>query len=45
MDKYADLFSDHLKIARDLFIKEQGREPTLDELLERLALLNLYFFD
>jgi len=45
MYKYLDIFEDHMKIAKELFIKENGREPTLVELIERLNALNYYFFD
>jgi hypothetical protein len=43
--KYTDIFEDHMRIAKETFIKENGREPTLDELLRALHLLNYYYFD
>jgi hypothetical protein len=42
---YSKIFEDHWQIARESFIKENGREPTIDELILRLAQLNYYYFD
>lgn len=43
--KYTDIFEDHMRIAKEMFIKQYGREPSLDELLWMLHRLNYYYFD
>jgi len=43
--KYNEIFEDHMQIARETFIRENGRAPTLDELIAMLSRLNFYYFD
>lgn len=42
--KYSDIFKDHWDMAKEAFFKEKGREPSLDELIEKLQELNFYYF-
>ncbi len=43
-DKYRQLFDEHLERAKQIFIKNNGRDPSLYELLDEYHKMMHYFY-
>lgn len=43
--EYAEIYHDHMEIARKRFVERIGREPTLDELIQEHERLFYFFYN
>jgi hypothetical protein len=45
MNKYDELFEDHMEIALTKFVEKNKKEPTIYELIEEFEKLMSYFYE